>query len=333
MGRFLRRLFRRRLAAQGISLDEYALYLERSHWQAPLRPSLSRARVPQHTPALPGIKAVIWDAYGTLLYCRHDGESRRFLEEGPAIITAFDRTVAFFRMWPAMSKSRMSPGAYLAHQFRDLAGELLVEKNVRGRRHPEIKLEQVWERLLRRLGKGGYAFDADIVGPIPAFAQKAALFCDESLERTALFPGALEALATLAERGVRQGIAGDGQVYTNAQLVKALVRDGGPRTLSAFFDPLLFSYSYEVSTHRPDPALYRALIPRLAERGIQPGETLVVGNDMVNDVVVPASLGFRTALFAGDAETVRLHADDPAAHRARPNAILIDIRQVCDVVK
>lgn len=328
----LRRLLKRGGKTPGLSLDEYALVLETSHWQAPLEPTLTRARVPQLLPKLKGIKAVIWDVYGTLLYCTHDGESRRFLEERPAVALAFERTIQHFRMWPAMSRSRLAPGEYLWKQFRELAGQVLVEKNLRGSDHPEIKLEQVWQRLLVRLGKGGFTYDPAVVGPAPAFAQKIALFCDETLQRTALFPGALEAVQALNERGIRQGVACDGQVYTNAQLVKGLARAGGPAALGTLFDPMFFSYSYEVSVTRPNAAVYRALARRLAERGITPSEALVVGNDAMHDVMVPASVGFRAALFAGSADTVRLREGEADLNRCRPDAILVEIGQVNDII-
>ena len=329
----LRRMFRRGgRPTRGFSLEDYAVYLESTHWQPAINPVLTRARVPQRVEPLRGVKAVIWDVYGTLLYCHHEGESRRFLGDGPEVGLAFERTVEFFRMWPALSKSRLAPGEYVRRQFQELAGQVLVEKNVRGRRYPELRLEAVWERLLHRLQKGGYTFEAELVGPAPAFARKIALFCDESYERTTLFPGALEAVKGLADRGILQGLAGDGQVYTNAQLVKGLARAGGPRRLGGIFDPLLCCYSCEVGRHRPDPAVYQALVPRLAGRGIEPGEVLLVGNDLLHDVLLPASLGFRTALFAGSADTVRLHPDEPAAARVRPDAILIRMDQVLEVV-
>lgn len=332
MAGFLRRLLRPRRHETGVSLEEYAIYLETSHWRSAPQPNITRARVIPRLFPLREVRAVVWDVYGTLLYCRHDGESSRFLEENPAVLLAFDRTIEFFRMWPAMSKSRLSPGQYLHNQFRELAGQLLVEKNVRGRQHPELKLDQVWERLINRLRKGGYRFEEKVVGPPSSFARKVALFCDESLERTVLFPGALEAVKTLAERGIRQGLAGDGQVYTNAQLVKSLVRAGGPRALGELFDPLLCSYSFEVGRRRPDPALYQALAARLAQYDLEPEQVLVVGNDLLHDVMVPATLGFRTALFAGDAATARLRRDEPEVARARPDAVLLEIGQIAQVV-
>jgi putative hydrolase of the HAD superfamily len=333
MSGFLDRLRGKRDARAGLSLDDYAIYLDGSHWKTPVEPALTRARLPQFLPPLKGVRAVIWDVYGTLLYCRHDGESTRFLEERPEVSAAFARTVDYFRMWPAMSKSASrggAPGEYLRNQFRTLAEELLVEKGLQGRQHAEFKIEQVWERLLVRLVKGGFTFEAAMVGPPSAFAQKIALFADESFERTTLFPGAAETLAGLHQKGLRQGVAADGQVYTNAQLVKALVHAGLPRTLAAFFDPMLFSYSYEVSARRPDPALYQALVRRLAERGIKPHEALVVGNNLEYDVRLPANLGFRTALFAGDAQTVHPHDADFA--RAKPDAIVHEMKQVLQIV-
>jgi putative hydrolase of the HAD superfamily len=57
--------------------------------------------------------------------------------------------------------------------------------------------------------------------------------------------------------------------------------------------------------------MYRLAVDSLSKRGISPESVLYVGNDMRNDIAPAARCGFRTALFAGDARSLRLRPDEP----------------------
>ena len=74
--------------------------------------------------------------------------------------------------------------------------------------------------------------------------------------------------------------------------------------------------------------LYEIAVERLASRGIPPCEALYVGNDMLNDIMPAARLGFRTALFAGDARSLRLREGDPrSGARVEPDVVLASLEQ------
>ena len=61
---------------------------------------------------------------------------------------------------------------------------------------------------------------------------------------------------------------------------------------------------------------------------IEPRAALCVGNDMLNDICPAQELGFRTALFAGDARSLRLRENDPRTRKTAPELILTELRQL-----
>lgn len=101
-----------------------------------------------------------------------------------------------------------------------------------------------------------------------------------------LAPGAAEALFWLEAERIRLGIASNAQAYTLRELQEALVTAGlGLRS----FEPELRFWSFEHGFSKPDPHVFRILTARLEARGLAPGETLMVGDHLENDIA-PARL-------------------------------------------
>lgn len=63
-------------------------------------------------------------------------------------------------------------------------------------------------------------------------------------------------------------------------------------------------------------------------QGVQSHQILYVGNDMLNDILPASKTGFRTALFAGDARSLRLRSDEAACRGLEPDTVLTDLRQL-----
>ena len=66
--------------------------------------------------------------------------------------------------------------------------------------------------------------------------------------------------------------------------------------------------------------------------GISAAEALYVGNDMLNDITPAHALGFRTALFAGDARSLRLRENDERVAGIEPDLVLTDLAQILHCV-
>jgi FMN phosphatase YigB (HAD superfamily)/glycosyltransferase involved in cell wall biosynthesis len=108
-------------------------------------------------------------------------------------------------------------------------------------------------------------------------------------------PGAEQIIGKLARSGISLGLISNAQSNTLASL-------GG---IADLFAPELSILSYQHGVAKPAPALFELLADRLSGRGITPGETLVVGNDPLHDILPATAAGFQTALFTGHPDSLR----------------------------
>ena len=99
-------------------------------------------------PPMPGLKAVLWNVYGTLLAIPF-GE---LVFEHPTQMimdVALDKTINEFKMWGSMSRKPGAPAEYMRHLYSQ---ELLLLKAAGGgERFPEVPAEKVWEALIKKL--------------------------------------------------------------------------------------------------------------------------------------------------------------------------------------
>ena len=75
--------------------------------------------------------------------------------------------------------------------------------------------------------------------------------------------------------------------------------------LAGCFEPDLTVLSYRYGMAKPSPEIFALLCERLRVRGIAPAETLLVGNDPLQDIAPAAAAGLRTALFTGHPASLR----------------------------
>src|ERR1051326_5394977 len=122
-----------------LTLEQYARYLDSRDlaWSAP--PEIKKPRARPHLPTLPGIKAVLWNVYGTLLGVS-GGELLLEHPDEMIMSVALDKTVTEFKMWGAMSRKPGQPGDYLKQLY---ARALLEQRSVTtgAERHPEMASE------------------------------------------------------------------------------------------------------------------------------------------------------------------------------------------------
>jgi HAD superfamily hydrolase (TIGR01662 family) len=108
-----------------------------------------------------------------------------------------------------------------------------------------------------------------------------------------LAPGALETLAALRGRGFRLGIASNAP-FPPEMLHRQLRVNG----IAQAVDVAVFSS--EVGRRKPAPDLYRAALDRL---GVEPSETLHVGDKVLEDYEAPRRLGMQAVLCTALART------------------------------
>jgi putative hydrolase of the HAD superfamily len=265
---------------------------------------------------LPGIRAVLFDLYGTLFVsasgdiASSDGETRsRALGEAlEAVGIPADRITA------------------------DQAAEVLVEAiarahkrlKERGVAYPEVEIRSIVGEVLEYLHARGFGGEK----PTRAFCEALAVEYECRSNPTWPMPGLTETLRDLKEREVSLGIVSNAQFFTPllfpAYLDKSLSHLG--------FDPDLCVFSFRLLEAKPSPRLFGQALEVLTRRGIEPEHVLYVGNDRVNDIWPAAQIGMRTALFAGDSRSFRPREADPRIRGVGEDVLLTDLRQLSDVL-
>lgn len=194
----------------------------------------------------------------------------------------------------------------------------------RGIQYPEVEIRKVWEEALVVLNYEGL-----YRGTITT----------ESIERIAVeyeclvnpvwpMPGLKDLLEKLSER-LQLGIVSNAQFFTPL-LFPALL--GRTHAQLGFKENLCF-WSYRRLEAKPSTALFIALKDSLKKSyNILPAETLYMGNDLLNDILPAAELGFKTALFAGDSRSLRLREDDPRTKDTEADIIITALAQLLSVI-
>ncbi len=313
-----------------LTLEQYANYLDTRDlpWPAPPVPQPPRAK--PHLVPMPEVRLVTWNIYGTLLAIPTGG----LLFEHPqkfVMDVALDKTVQEFKMWGSMSRKPGQPAEYMAELYRRALEDLRMAPSP-GEKHPEILAEKAWESILKKLLQKDYKFDPGFYGSLNEYSRKIAYFFHASLQGTTAYPGAARALETLRAAGVAQGLIADAQCFTLVQLQRGLAQGGGTAGPDALFDKSLRALSCELGARKPSERLFKQVLGAAAARGLGPSQILHVGSRVLQDLAPARRLGMRTALFAGDKESLQATAEQLKDPTTRPDALLTELPQIADIV-
>ncbi|MCF8052641.1 MAG: HAD family hydrolase [Desulfobacterales bacterium] len=249
------------------------------------------------------VHAVLFDVYGTLFISGSgDIGTMRRQTQGQKI----ERLVRKYRL--------ARPPEELTEAFFEQIEAVHREKSKKGIEAPEVEIDRVWMAVLgiddRSLARR-FAVEYElIVNPVYPM------------------PGAEKTLSGLHKKGVFMGIVSNAQFFT--PWLFSWFFGNPPEGLG--FDPELQIYSYRFGVAKPSTALFIAAARRLQHLGVSPDQALVVGNDMRNDVAAAQRAGFQTALFAGDARSLRLREDDPDCRDTKPDLVVTELVQLLDHV-
>lgn len=251
-----------------------------------------------------GIRAVIFDVYGTIML----SSAGEVGAHEPGVRGAiFQRAIA-------------AAGGQLHGSAEDVAAAWYqavkashATSIAKGVQHPEIDVREIWRALT---GQG-------LVSGIDAI-EVLALEYEMASNPVALAPGLGDLLDGLRSRSVRTGIVSNAQFYTPV-ILEALL---GRTLAGAGIDPGLCVWSFREGEAKPSTGLYRRLIDHLAARGISAAESLFVGNDMLNDILPAAQCGMKTGLFAGDQRSLRWREGHPACRDVHPDAVFTSLSQI-----
>ena len=79
--------------------------------------------------------------------------------------------------------------------------------------------------------------------------------------------------------------------------------------------------------------MFEAAAKNLRELNIHAKSVLYVGNDMLNDIYPAKMAGFKTALFAGDARSLRLRENHPKCQNLSADLVITDLVQVLNLLQ
>ncbi len=217
-----------------------------------------------------------------------------------------------------------SVGEGIQHFF-DVIEASHAESRKAGIECPEVDIVDVWRQVLAELARRGVLEGR----PWPrSKLERLAVEYEARANPVWPMPGLRECLKTLSDRGFLLGIVSNAQFYT-PELFSALL---GSEPESWGFDGQLQFYSYRHGRAKPGSDLYRMAARALSGRGVEPPAVLCVGNDMLNDVLPACQVGFRTALFAGDARSLRLRRGDPRLDGVTPDVVLTRLSELSQSV-
>ncbi len=248
---------------------------------AGMAPKLSR---------LEGIRAVVFDLYGTLLISDAGGE----------------------RSGPEPDPEGL-PG------IGDLLGKTIVlhheRRRAAGVAFPEVEIREVWAEAL---AAGGF--------PVPAGDELERLVVRYECRVHPVWPmpGARALLETLLARGLLLGIISNAQFYT-LPVMEGLF---GAGLDDLGFHPDLRLFSFEEGEGKPSLRLFEALREKAAVHGIAASEIFYLGNDWKKDVLPARAAGFRTGLFAGDVRSLRLGEVTEEEALEIVDAVITDLAEV-----
>lgn len=313
-----------------LSLEQYATeHLPKLGlpWPAPPAPQPVKAK--PHLQRLP-VKLVLWNVYGTLLNV--PGGELWFEDPREGILNAMhpamSKTLQAFKFWPAMNRKPGDP----ADQLKDMYLRVLTQLRMAGsaERFPEVASERVWDEVVKKLRE--YKIEEALYGSPTEFVRKLAYFFHASLQGCGAYPGAVEAVRAVEGMGLAQGLLGDGQTFTTAQLAKAFKADDPGFEVARYFPAGLVVLSAERKARKPSDTLFKAALDAAAARNVRPGEILHVGSSIPRDLAPGKRHGMRTALFAGDKNSLSATADQLKDPATKPDVLLTELPQIADVV-
>ena len=313
-----------------LTLEQYAAFLDTRDLPWPVAPDPDPPKAKPHLKTLPGLRAVLWNVYGTLLVIS-EGELKFEVANDYIVEVALEKTIHEFKMWNSMSRKPGQPSAYMREIYLKGLNELRMAPSP-GEKHPEILTERVWENIIKKLFQKEYTFDAVKYGGLNDFSKKVAYFFHASLQGTACYPAAAEALRAVADAGLTQGLLADAQCFTTVQLQRGLYRQDVEANLEELIPPARRWMSHERKARKPSENLFRSALRTLAEEGIEPGAVLHVGSSLTRDIAPAKKLGLRTGLFAGDRTSLAATAEQLKDPLFRPDVMLTELSQVAQVI-
>ena len=284
--------------------------------------ALCRPMVPQPTSVrkqiahLKGIRAVLFDVYGTL-FVSSAGDIGTAGESANA--NALEGALANVSLGYEPDRAALRGVSLLLQKIE----EAHAQRRHEGIEHPEVDIREIWLSVLSDLAAENLVRNE----PTPEAPALLAVEYECRVNPVWPMPELEETLRSLREKGIVLGIVSNAQFFT--PLLFPALLDSAAADLG--FEESLCVWSYMELEAKPSVRLFRKALVALDRRhGISPEETLYVGNDKLNDLLPAGEAGCRSALFAGDMRSLQLRSDDPRCAAIRPDCIITALPQLAD---
>ncbi len=278
------------------TLTEYVEWLhERSDLRWPSPPAPVPVKATPYLKPLPGIRAVTWSVYGTLLRIPH-GELLHISPDELPMQIALEKTIQEFNMWNSMTRKPGAPWESLLEPYRRFVEDDRLRATRRKGDVPEVDSAGVWKRVIGRLVQKEYKYDVAVCGDHDQLSQKMAYFFHASQQGVEATDRAAATLQAISEAGLRQSLLSDGQCFTFVQLLLAVSQQSTLPPPGQLFASECMTLSYQEEVRKPSEALYAAAVERFDRLGILPDQILHVGSRVREDLAKAKAAGMRTVL-------------------------------------
>lgn len=316
----------------GKTLVEYLDWLDsRPELIWPKPPAAVPLKATPSCKPLEGIKVVLWDVYGTLLQIV-DGELVHKHRQPVRVQVALEKTIQEFNMWYSMVRKPGLPWESMLQQYTKLVDEAaLAGTPVKGDT-PEIDSAKIWGKIIERLLDREYAYDKSLYGNADELAEKVAHFYHANQQGVIASPGAAHALELVQQQGRRQGLLANGQCFTTAQLQHALRKQRSDLYLKGLLHAEYIHLSTQYGLRIPSLTMLAKMERSLHQLGVTSESVLVVSCRLKEHLAIAKGYGFRTALYAYDANACTVEAADLKDAATRPDRLLTELTQISDVL-
>ena len=260
------------------------------------------------------VKAVAWDVYGTLLQSGA-GEIGLHLRD--------PKESSIRETFEAVGFKIYDDKANLASIFNDTISAHRDIRHGDNVTFPEVNILQVWEDFLGELE----AFDIIREEASPIQIKVLATQYEFRSNPVWPMPGLLETLSGIVARNLCMSTISNAQFFTPL-IFPALL---GQNMESLGFIKEACVWSFEILRAKPSMSLFETSAEYYEQtKGLKTEEVLYIGNDMLNDIKPASHIGFKTALFAGDARSLRLRKKNHIG--VEPDIILTELPQVLSCI-
>lgn len=266
---------------------------------------------------LHGIRAVIFDIYGTLFSSGVGDISLATTQNRDAALKATLQE-NHLQLSPSSASVRLDDSLHATiQQHQD-------QRRNDGIQFPEVEIRDVWVDFIQQL-----VADAQLEPEFEADIETLVIDYETRVNPTQAMPALESTLQQLTAQGKTLSIISNAQFYTPLLFEAYLGKD-----LEALnFCTNSAVWSYAELEGKPSTRLYQLSAERLqTHHQIAPHEVLYVGNDIRNDIWPAQQIGYHTALFAGDHLSLRRRTSDPDCGHIRPDLEITSLAQILDCI-